>query len=116
MAAVELVTIGQRHGLGLRGGGDPQYVVGVDVPAAEVHVGAATDLLVDEVRLDAIGWVGGPVQGHLLAQVSAHGNPRPCVVDGTVVRFDGPERMVAAGQSVVLYDADVVVGGGLSAG
>ena len=114
--AVELVTIGQRHGLGLRGGGDPQYVVAVDVPSAEVRVGGAADLLVDEVRLDAVDWVGDPVEGPLLAQVSAHGVPRPCVVDGTVVRFTTPERMVAPGQSVVLYDGDVVVGGGLRAG
>src|SRR5688500_13943619 len=37
--AVELVTIGQRRGLGLPGGHAPRYVVGVDVAAATVVVG-----------------------------------------------------------------------------
>jgi len=45
--------------------------------------------------------------------VSAHGPPRPCRVEGTVISFDEPARRVAPGQSVVLYDGDVVVGGGI---
>ncbi len=49
VAAVELVTLGQRHGLGLPGGSDPRYVVDVDVPTATVTVGSEADLLVDRV-------------------------------------------------------------------
>jgi tRNA-specific 2-thiouridylase len=110
--AVELVTIGQRHGLGLRGGTAPQYVTAVDVPSATVTVGSEHDLLVDSVDLDAIDWVGDPFAGPLLAQTSAHGTPRPCTADHRTIRFDPPQRRVAAGQSVVLYEADVVVGAG----
>ncbi len=112
--AVELVTIGQRHGLGLPGGTKPRYVTAVDVPSATVTVGDPTDLLADEVHLDALGWVDRPVTGTLLAQTSAHGTPRPCTIDGAVVRFHRPERRVAPGQSVVLYAADEVVGGGIA--
>jgi len=115
VAAVELVTIGQRRGLGLRGGGDPQYVVAVDVPRATVTVSGALDLLVDRVELDALAWVGAPVVGPLLAQVSAHGVPRPCQVDGHAVAFTSLARRVAPGQSVVLYEGDVVVGAGVAA-
>ena len=57
-----------------------------------------------------------------MAQVSAHGRPAPCVVaqaeDGLVVRFDAPQRPVAPGQTVALYDAgdpDTVVGAGIAA-
>jgi len=113
--AVELVTIGQRRGLGLQGGGDPQYVVAVDGPGATVTVGGTADLLVDHLRLEAVAWVGAPVRGPLLAQVSAHGEPRPCCVDDRTVRFAHPQRRVAPGQSVVLYEGDLVVGGGLAA-
>jgi tRNA-specific 2-thiouridylase len=113
--AVELVTIGQRHGLGLMGGTAPRYVTAVDVAGATVTVGGRRDLLVDEVELDALEWAAHPVEGPLHAQTSAHGSPRACRVRGGTVRFDAPERRVAPGQSVVLYEGDEVVGGGIAA-
>jgi tRNA-specific 2-thiouridylase len=115
--AVELVTIGQRRGLGLAGGTGPRYVVDVDVPAATVTVGDEADLLVDHVVLDDVVWADGPVAGAVGAQCSAHGRLRPALVEpsagGTVrVSFAEPQRRVATGQSVVLYEGDEVVGGG----
>ena len=64
-----------------------------------------------------------------MAQVSAHGRPVPCtVLDATdhvdvdvpamEVVFDEPQRPVAPGQTVALYDAldpDAVVGAGIAA-
>jgi tRNA-specific 2-thiouridylase len=113
VAAVELVTIGQRHGLGLPGGRDPRYVVGVDVPRATVTVGGRADLLTDHVTLEHLDWIGEPLTGPLVAQTSAHGTPRPCVADGSTIRFREPSRRVAPGQTVVLYDGDEVVAGGI---
>jgi tRNA-specific 2-thiouridylase len=110
--AVELVTIGQRHGLGLPGGNDPRYAIAVDVPNAVVTVGSAADLLVEGLVLHDLRWTGARVDGPLLAQVSAHGAVRPCRVVGDEVRWDEPSRRVAPGQSVVLYDGDIVVGAG----
>jgi tRNA-specific 2-thiouridylase len=112
VAAVELVTIGQRHGLGLPGGSAPRYAVAVDVPAATVTVGTRADLLTDRVALLDIAWSAGAVDGPLLAQVSAHGAPRPCRVEGRDVVWQEPSRRVAPGQSVVLYEGDEVVGAG----
>jgi tRNA-specific 2-thiouridylase len=112
VAAVELVTLGQRHGLGLPGGTEPRYAIDVDVAAATVTVGSAADLLTDRVDLAGVAWVGAAQVGPLLAQVSAHGVPRPCRVAGGTVVFEQPERRVAPGQSVVLYDGDEVVGAG----
>ncbi|MGQ0830806.1 MAG: tRNA 2-thiouridine(34) synthase MnmA [Microthrixaceae bacterium] len=111
--AVELVTVGQRHGLGLPGGGPAQYAIAVDVPAARVRVGEAADLLVDRVTLEALRWSTGPVSGDLVAQMSAHGMPRRCRVEGHDVVFDAPTRRVAPGQSVVLYEGEDVVAAGL---
>jgi len=123
--AVELVTVGQRRGLGLAGGGEARYAVDVDLGAATVRVGPATELLAAAVRLDRMVWgAGGPVAGAgFLAQASAHGAARPVTVEpdgdrpgGVVVRFAAPQRRVAAGQSVVLYAGDHVVGGGIATG
>jgi tRNA-specific 2-thiouridylase len=117
--AVELVTVGQRRGLGLPGGGTPRYVVDVDVPGATVRVGPERALLCDGVELERLVWANGPlpVGTPVEAQCSAHGRPRPGIVaaDGPAslaLRFDEPQRRVAAGQSVVLYAGEEVVGGG----
>jgi tRNA U34 2-thiouridine synthase MnmA/TrmU len=57
-----------------------------------------------------------------VAQVSAHGRPAPCAIAhtdaGVVVQFDAPQRPVAPGQTVALYDVvdpDAVVGAGIAA-
>ena len=107
--AVELVTVGQRRGIGLPGGHDPRYVLDVDVPAATVTVGTAEELLVTSTSVDAWTWADGPVAGRFLAQASAHGQALPVVVTTAEVRWDGPRRKVAPGQLVVVYDGDEVV-------
>ena len=117
--AVELVTVGQRRGLGLPGGGEPRYAVAVDVPGATVRVGPEAELLAGAVTLDGVTWAGGAAAGAVGAQCSAHGAVRPATVEPVpggraVVRFARPERRVAAGQAIVLYDGDEVVGGGLA--
>ncbi len=114
--ALELVTVGQRRGLGPAVGA--RYALSVNVQAATVTVAPADDLLVTELRLDPVCWVREPPGGDekLLAQVSAHGVPVPArwEAPGRVV-FERPLRKVAPGQSVVLYRGDLVVGGGTAA-
>ena len=111
--AVELVTIGQRRGLGLAGGHEPGYAVAVDVGTATVIVGSRADLLVDEIDVPDLRWLR-PVDPaeDLCVQTSAHGRPVPAAVDRTVVRTAERIRRVAPGQSVVLYAGDEVVAGG----
>jgi tRNA-specific 2-thiouridylase len=114
--AVELVTIGQRKGLGLPGGTrDPRFAVAVDTVAATVTIGTAQDLLSDRVDLDGFSWAGAHAYcGPVLAQVSAHGEPRPARLDGGVLTWREPQRRVAPGQSVVFYEGDEVLGGALA--
>lgn len=120
--AVELVTLGQRRGLGLPGGGPVRYVVDVDAgPNPMVVVGEADDLLVDTVAVRDVTWVDGPLDGDVLVQVSAHGDPVPGRVeiigpDSVRVVWALRRARVAPGQSVVFYDLDdrCVLGGGIA--
>ena len=64
--SVEMVTIGQRKGLGLAGGTDPKYVVDVDVTAEgdrRVMIGEKADLVAPVTELESWRWVGEPVDG-----------------------------------------------------
>ena len=117
--AVELVTVGQRRGLGAglgARGGERRYALAVDVAARTVTVGSIDDLRTDSVAIDDPTWVSGtaPDAGcAVTAQLSAHGRPLAAVWDGDDgVRFVRPERRPAPGQALVLYDEDVVLGGG----
>jgi tRNA-specific 2-thiouridylase len=121
--AIELVTIGQRKGIGLPGGGPKRYVVDVDISTRVVTVGDDVDILRPGVEVGAVTWVDEPVLGEVLVQSSAHGDPRGATVewadaDGTALRVDWhePQRRVAPGQSVVFYDlTDTrVLGGGIA--
>jgi tRNA-specific 2-thiouridylase len=119
--AIELVTVGQRKGLGLPGGGPKRYVLAVDRPSATVVVGDASELLDDGLDVVAPTWVDGAVDGDVLVQTSAHGAPHRAAATltaaGVHVVWGESQRRVAPGQSVVFYDLDDrhVLGGGIAA-
>jgi tRNA-uridine 2-sulfurtransferase len=124
--AVELVTVGQRRGMGHGTDGKRRYVTHVDVAARRVVVGSAAEVLRSSVLLagPSLTWVDQPLAAgaRAVAQVSAHGRPVPCTVllqpGRAEVLFDDPQRPVAPGQTVALYDArdpDAVVGAGIAA-
>lgn len=114
--AVELVTIGQRKGLGLAGGTEPRYVVDVEVPSEGgepvVTVGTRADLLTERLVLRDLAWSAGPVEGPVGVQCSAHGPVHRAELRGDTLSWHTPQRRVAPGQSVVLYEGDLVLGGG----
>ena len=63
-------------------------------------------------------FVGGRVvSGRVLAQCTAHGEPRAAHLDGTTLIWDEPQRRVAPGQSIAFYDLDDVelLGGAVAA-
>ena len=113
--AVELVTIGQRRGLGSTAEGR-RYVVDVDIDTATVYVGPHDDVLVRSVAVESMTWVAEPVAAgsRVLVQASAHGRVATATYEGDHVAFDEPQRVIAPGQSVVLYDGDDVLGGGIA--
>jgi tRNA-uridine 2-sulfurtransferase len=118
-------TVGQRRGLGLAAG-RPLYVKALDPDRNRVIVGSAKELEVERLYAERVnliarpaldGWV--PVtakvrHGHkpAAAQIRALGADE--TNGGLVeVRFDSALRGVAPGQSVVFYEGDLVLGGGV---
>jgi tRNA-specific 2-thiouridylase len=132
--AVELVTVGQRRGMGHSSNGRRRFVTAVDVPGRRVSLGTPEAAYVGEVRLHTVTWVdgdltasgplhaGGAANGiAVIAQCSAHGRPVLSIVhragDGLSVTFSTPQRRIAPGQTVALYDSDhpdVVIGSGIA--
>lgn len=114
-------TLGQRHGLEL-GGGLPYYVIGKDMAKNEVYV--TTDLndqalWKSDVLLGAVHWINqAPTAGVYQVRVR-HRAPLISAElaydhDGRVrLRLRDEQRAVASGQSVVIYDENVCLGGGI---
>ena len=114
--ALEMVTLGQRRGIGLPGGGPRRYVTAIDQATSTVVVGDEADLYVDELVVGNVVWADQPFAGEVMLQCSAHGVALPAVLQGDVVRWRTPQRRVAPGQSVVFFDSGdrYVLGGGIA--
>ncbi|WP_163509412.1 tRNA 2-thiouridine(34) synthase MnmA [Fodinicola acaciae] len=113
-------TVGQRKGLRIgrpAEDGKPRYVLDIEPVTNTVHIGPADALDVTEVRAARPVWTAGAAPALPLrcqVQLRAHGTPLDAVVrlDGAelVAELDAPTRGVAAGQALVAYLDDVVVG------
>ncbi len=111
-------TVGQRKGLGIALG-HPVYVVGVDPKEQTVWVGEDKDLFSHGLVASDFNYISGfPFQkGKSLQAKIRYASPRVDAVafpegDSIRVEFNEPQRAVAPGQAVVLYDGEQVLGGG----
>ncbi|MDT4944686.1 MAG: tRNA-uridine 2-sulfurtransferase [Pseudonocardiales bacterium] len=113
-------TVGQRRGLHLdrpAADGEPRYVLSIQPRTNTVVVGPGELLDADEVTAERPVWTSGSAPADLLdcsIQLRAHGMVSAASVrvrTGRVVaRLRGTQRGVAAGQALVMYDGDVVLG------
>ena len=112
-------TIGQRKGLGIALG-HPVYVVKKDISANTVTIGEEADLytkslIADDFNLISVEKLDKPLRVTAKTRYSQHEQPAVVTYLGEgkyMVEFDNPQRAVTSGQAVVLYDGDIVVGGG----
>ena len=112
-------TVGQRKGLGISFP-QPMYVTKVDPADNTVTLGKheelfSTTLTANDVNLISVEKITEPMR--VTAKVRYRQPARPATVtqneDGTIkVVFDEHQRAITKGQAVVLYDGDIVVGGG----
>ncbi|WP_193076066.1 tRNA 2-thiouridine(34) synthase MnmA [Pseudomonas sp. FME51] len=120
-------TIGQRQGLGIGGlqgaNDDPWYVLRKNLERNVLVVGQGNEhpwLFSSALRYSDMYWVN-PLEitqpMRLTAKVRYRQPDQACTIEpaegGYLIRFDEPQRAVTPGQSVVLYQDDVCLGGGV---
>jgi tRNA-specific 2-thiouridylase len=121
-AGIANFTVGQRRGLGLSEA-TARYVVDLDPETNTVVVGGAEDLERDRLVATDVNFIAGvPPAGpiEVEAKIRHRHVPARATVevngDGTVtVAFAEPQRAITPGQSVVWYQGDLVIGGGVIA-
>ncbi len=112
-------TVGQRKGLGISAA-EPLYVAKVNPEDNTVTLARNSELFsktltANNINLISVDKIDSPVR--VKAKVRYRHAEQPATViqtgeDEIRVEFDEPQRAVTKGQSVVLYDGDIVVGGG----
>jgi tRNA-specific 2-thiouridylase len=119
-------TLGQRRGIGVPSNTDHENYVVVGKRAADRALLVAFDhpdapgLFQREVRVHSLSWTGAPVtQAAPLEGRVRYRDPRTpleFIPEGggtALVRFQVPQRALASGQILALYDGDRVLGGGI---
>lgn len=119
-------TIGQHKHLG-QSFGEPKYVCRIDASANTVTLGGADDVYSDYAKATEFNWISGKVPtGEIRCKVKLRykqqeqwatvtplslGASEPCS-RGVEIHFDDAQRAITPGQAAVLYDGDIVLGGG----
>lgn len=115
-------TIGQRRGLGIALP-EPLYVTGIDADKNTITVGSKEQIFSSEMTASNLNWIAAQPAGKIKVQAKIRyraqesGATITPVNDKQVfVQFDVPQMAVTPGQSVVFYDGDTVIGGGIITG
>ena len=117
-------TIGQRQGLGIGGPGDAWFVAGKDIAENILYVVQGHDhpaLLKPTLIASDLTWIAGDTPATAMAyaaKIRYRQRDAACRInaidaDFCAMSFDQPQWAVTPGQSVVLYDRDVCLGGGI---
>ncbi len=113
-------TIGQRKGLGLAMG-HPVFVTAIRPETNEVVIGEEEEVFTERLLCDRVSFMGIPEldkERHVTAKIrynhaGAGARIRPAEGGSVEVLFDEPVRAVTPGQSVVFYEGEIVLGGGI---
>lgn len=111
-------TIGQRKGLGIALG-KPMFVGKKDAAVNTVTLCDDNELYSDSLVAKEFNWLKKPDSAEFTckARIRYRHIKQPATVtlegDKVYIKFNEPQRAITPGQSVVLYDDDMVLGGGI---
>lgn len=111
-------TIGQRKGLGISST-EPLYVLSLNKETNEVVVGPAQKTFKKSLIAGNLSWIIPPLEKEFTAQAKIRSTQQPTNVivkltdNEMQVEFEEYQKSIAIGQSVVLYDNDKILGGGV---
>lgn len=112
-------TIGQRKGIGVSAT-EPLYVLELRKDTNEVVIGPADKTFKKELTAVNLNWIAFDKLGNerkVYAKIRSTQQPTPVTItpngDDVDVVFDELQKSIAIGQSVVFYDEDVLLGGGV---
>ena len=111
-------TIGQRKGVGVSST-EPLYVLELRKDTNEVVIGPKDKTMKDTLKASDLNWIIEQKETTFKTQAKFRSTQQPVGVtvtkdgDGIIVKFDDMQKSIAIGQSVVLYDGDLVLGGGI---
>lgn len=111
-------TLGQRHGLDIRDGGGPYYVVAKNMKRNTITVGSEKDLYSRSARMTKLNWfTPRPKTSEKVRIKVRYRTPAiPATIDARGrVTFSKPVRAITPGQSGVIYRGAKVLGGGIIA-
>jgi len=119
-AGLTSYTVGQRKGLGVGGLKEPLYVVGKDSSSNALIAGTREDLQASGTEVDIFNWVScapktSPFKALARLRSSQRGvesEVEPLPNGGLRVKFSKPQFAVAPGQTLALYEDDMLLGGG----
>ncbi|WAW14045.1 tRNA 2-thiouridine(34) synthase MnmA [Peptostreptococcus equinus] len=115
-------TIGQRKGLGVTFG-KPKYVIDINGKDNTIVLGDNEDLFKNELEASNVNFIPfsiDEVKDKIVYDAKIRYSAKPARVtitnlgdDKINVVFDEPQRAITKGQSIVFYDGDILVGGGI---
>lgn len=113
-------TIGQRKGIGIAAK-EPLYVLELNKERNEVIVGFANETFKNELNANDINMIIPIEKGteiEVMAKIRSTQQPQPAIIylneDNTIkTTFKDYQKSIAIGQSIVFYQNDIVLGGGI---
>jgi tRNA-specific 2-thiouridylase len=113
-------TIGQRKGLGISSD-RPLYVAEIDPARNAVIVGERSEIFGSSLVATQLNWIArGGIDSPIDVKAriryrhqEAGAHVKPSGQDSALVEFEEPQMAIAPGQTIVFYEDDIVVGGGI---